>query len=72
MDEVLVSGHGDSWDNTEGAMDDGGGFLVSWEAVRVLKTLGLQPKRTIRAVVWVNEENGDAGNSWFLSCSDMS
>ena len=58
---VLVSGHGDSWDNTEGAMDDGGGFMVSWEAVRVLNSLGLKPKRTIRAVVWVNEENGDAG-----------
>lgn len=59
---VLVSGHGDSWDNAEGAMDDGGGFMVSWEAVRVMKQLGLQPKRTIRAVVWVNEENGNVKN----------
>ena len=55
---VLVSGHGDSWDTAEGSMDDGGGFMVSWEAVRVMKQLGLQPRRTIRAVVWVNEENG--------------
>jgi carboxypeptidase Q len=65
ISSVLVSGHGDSWDNTEGAMDDGGGFMVSWEAVRVLNSLGLKPKRTIRAVVWVNEENGDAGITSF-------
>lgn len=63
---VLVSGHGDSWDTAEGAMDDGGGFMTSWEAVRVLKALGIQPKRTIRAVVWVNEENGDAGGLQYL------
>jgi carboxypeptidase Q len=63
---VLVSGHGDSWDTAEGAMDDGGGFMTSWEAVRVMKMLGLQPKRTIRAVVWVNEENGDAGGIQYL------
>jgi carboxypeptidase Q len=58
---VLLSGHGDSWDIAEGAMDDGGGFMVSWEAVRVMQKLGLRPKRTIRAVVWVNEENGEGG-----------
>ena len=59
---VLISGHGDSWDIAEGAMDDGGGFMSSWEAVRVLHSQGVKPKRTIRAVVWVNEENGDKGN----------
>lgn len=48
-------------------MDDGGGFIVSWEVVRVLNSLGLKPKRTIRAVVWVNEENGDAGKLSFYS-----
>lgn len=57
----MVSGHGDSWDIAEGAMDDGGGFISSWEAVRAMKVLGLKPKRTIRAIVWVNEENGDRG-----------
>lgn len=51
----------DSWDNAEGAMDDGGGFMASWEAVRALHLLGLRAKRTIRAVMWVNEENGVAG-----------
>jgi carboxypeptidase Q len=69
---VLVSGHGDSWDITEGAMDDGGGFIVSWEAVRVLKSLGIKPKRTIRAVVWVNEENGDAGGLQYLADGEQS
>ena len=63
---VLVSGHGDSWDIAEGAMDDGGGFMTSWEAVRVMKQLGLTPRRTVRAVVWVNEENGDAGGVQYM------
>jgi carboxypeptidase Q len=58
---VMIGGHGDSWDIAEGAMDDGGGMVSSWEAVRVLSALGLKPKRTVRAVVWVNEENGSAG-----------
>ena len=63
---VLISGHGDSWDIAEGAMDDGGGFVSAWEAVRVLRQLGMRPKRTIRAVVWVNEENGGAGGNQYL------
>jgi carboxypeptidase Q len=45
---VLVSGHGDSWDVGEGALDDGGGFMAAWESVRILKSLGIQPRRTIR------------------------
>ena len=63
---MLASGHGDSWDISEGAMDDGGGFISAWEAVRTIKHLGLQPKRTIRAVVWTNEENGDRGKPTVL------
>ena len=62
---VVVSGHGDSWDVAEGAMDDGGGFVTAWEAVRIIKQLGLKPKRTVRAVVWVNEENGDRGGDQY-------
>jgi carboxypeptidase Q len=58
---VLVSGHGDSWDIGEGAMDDGGGFVAAWESIRLLKSLGITPKRTIRAVVWVDEESTGAG-----------
>ena len=61
-DEVVVfGGHIDSWDVGRGAMDDGGGVVVAWEAVRLLKRLGLKPKRTIRVVGWTNEENGARG-----------
>ncbi len=61
-DEVVVmGGHMDSWDVGQGAMDDGGGVVVAWEAVRLLKRLGLTPRRTIRVVGWVNEENGGRG-----------
>jgi len=58
---VIVSGHIDSWDVGQGAMDDGGGAVAAWEAVRLMHTLGLRPRRTIRVVLWVNEENGLAG-----------
>ena len=54
------------------AMDDGGGFVTAWEAVRVLASLGLRAKRTIRAVVWVNEENGSAGGITYANQSDLS
>lgn len=60
---VVIGGHTDSWDVGQGAMDDGGGVLVSWEAVRLLHSLGLVPKRTIRVVGWVNEENGLRGGT---------
>lgn len=58
---VIVSGHIDSWDVGQGAMDDGGGAMSAWEAVRVMHKLGLRPRRTIRVVLWTNEENGQAG-----------
>ena len=62
---VLVGGHFDSWDPGTGAMDDGGGCVVTWEALRLLKTLGLTPKRTIRVVLFTNEENGLAGGNGY-------
>jgi carboxypeptidase Q len=58
---VLVSGHIDSWDVGQGAMDDGGGALCAWESVRLMHVLGLRPRRTVRVVLWTNEENGLAG-----------
>ena len=61
-DEVVVlGGHIDSWDIGQGANDDGSGIMASLEAVALIKKLGLQPRRTIRVVFWVNEENGGAG-----------
>ena len=61
-DEVVVlGGHIDSWDVGQGAMDDGGGCVAAWEAVRLLKELGLRPRRTVRVVLWTNEENGLRG-----------
>lgn len=61
-DEVVVlGGHIDSWDVGQGAMDDGGGSVAAWEAVRLMKQLGLRPRRTVRVVLWTNEENGGRG-----------
>lgn len=61
-DEVVVfGGHIDSWDVGTGAMDDAGGVVIAWEAVRLLQKLGLRPRRTIRVVGWTNEENGGRG-----------
>jgi carboxypeptidase Q len=58
---VLIGGHIDSWDLASGAMDDGGGVVATWEALRVLKKLNLIPRRTIRLVFFTNEENGTRG-----------
>ncbi len=61
-DEVVVlGGHIDSWDVGQGAMDDGGGSVAAWEAVRLMQALGLRPRRTVRVVLWTNEENGLRG-----------
>jgi carboxypeptidase Q len=58
---VVVSGHLDSWDVGAGAIDDGGGCVVTWEALRLMKRLNLRPRRTVRVVLWTNEENGGRG-----------
>ncbi len=60
---IIVSGHYDSWDVGQGAHDDGGGCIVAWEVARLLKELGLRPKRTIRVVLYTNEENGLRGGN---------
>jgi carboxypeptidase Q len=58
---VVLGGHIDSWDVGTGAMDDGGGCFAAWEALRLIKQSGARPKRTIRVVLWTNEEIGLAG-----------
>jgi hypothetical protein len=58
---VVLGGHIDSWDIGQGANDDGSGIMATFQAVALIKKLGLQPRRTIRVVFWVNEENGGAG-----------
>jgi len=58
---VVLGGHIDCWDVGQGAMDDGGGCVAAWEAVRLMHALGLRPRRTVRTVLWTNEENGLRG-----------
>lgn len=64
---VLVSGHLDSWDLSPGAHDDGAGCAVSIEALRLIKTTGLKPKRTIRAVMFMDEEFGGTGGRFYAN-----
>lgn len=58
---ITVGGHLDSWDVGEGAHDDGSGCVQSIEVIRAFKALGIRPKRTVRAVMFMNEENGLRG-----------
>jgi carboxypeptidase Q len=58
---VVVGGHFDSWDVGQGALDDAGGCLAAWEAIRLLRESGYRPRRTFRLVLWTNEENGLRG-----------
>jgi carboxypeptidase Q len=62
---VVVGGHFDSWDVGSGASDDAGGCIVTWEALRLMKKLGLRPRRTVRVVLFTNEENGLRGGSGY-------
>ena len=63
---VVVGGHFDSWDVGTGSTDDGGGCVVTWEALRLMKKLNLRPRRTVRVVLFTNEENGLAGGRAYL------
>ncbi len=58
---VVLGGHIDSWDVGQGAHDDASGCVAAWQAVQVVKSLGLRPRRTLRVCLWTNEENGLRG-----------
>ncbi len=58
---ILIGGHLDAWDMAEGAHDDGAGVVHSMEVIRLFRTLGIKPERTIRVVLFMNEENGSRG-----------
>ncbi len=58
---IVVGGHLDSWDTGDGAHDDGAGVVQSMDVLRILKSLNIKPKRTVRAVMFMNEENGLRG-----------
>lgn len=67
-DEIItVGGHLDSWDLGQGAHDDGAGCVQSIEVLRIFKTMGYKPKRTIRAVMFMNEENGLRGGTEYAA-----
>lgn len=68
---ITVGGHLDSWDLAEGAHDDGAGCVQSIEIIRALKATGIKPKRTIRAVMFMNEENGGRGGKKYEELAEL-
>jgi hypothetical protein len=64
---VVVSGHLDSWDLGTGAIDDGAGVTVSMQAIHLLKELGIHPKRTVRFIAWMSEEEGSQGAAAYMA-----
>ena len=71
-DEILTAGgHLDSWDLAEGAHDDGAGCVQSIQMIRTIKALGIKPKRTIRCVMFMNEENGLAGGTKYAELAGI-
>ena len=63
---VIVSGHLDSWDLGTGALDDGAGVVVSMQALHLLQKLGIHPRRTVRFIAWMSEEEGSEGAAAYL------
>ncbi|HND76493.1 MAG TPA: M20/M25/M40 family metallo-hydrolase, partial [bacterium] len=64
---IVIGGHLDSWDKGTGAHDDGAGVVHSIEALRLMKATGLLPKRTVRVVLFMNEENGVRGGKGYAA-----
>ncbi len=69
---VIVSGHLDSWDLAQGAIDDGAGVASAMGAIEVLKSLGMHARRTVRLVAWMDEENGGAGSKAYFKANAAS
>ncbi|MEJ7610734.1 MAG: M20/M25/M40 family metallo-hydrolase [Ferruginibacter sp.] len=67
---ITVGGHLDSWDLGEGAQDDGAGVVQSIEVIRSFSAAGIRPKRTVRAVLFMNEENGGGGADAYLDSAE--
>jgi len=64
---VVVSGHLDSWDLGTGAIDDGAGVAVSMQAIQLMKELGIHPRRTVRVIAWMSEEEGSEGAAAYMA-----
>jgi carboxypeptidase Q len=64
---ITVGGHLDAWDNSQGAHDDGGGCMQSIDVLRIFKELGIEPKRTIRAVMFMDEEISQSGGKKYAA-----
>lgn len=70
-DIIVVGGHLDSWETGDGAQDDGAGCVQSLEVLRLFKNLGIKPKHTIRAVMFMNEENGGKGGAKYAELAKL-
>ena len=68
---IVVGGHLDSWDTGKGANDDGSGIVQSIEVIRIFKSLGIKPKCNIRAVAFMNEENGGRGGKKYAELAKL-
>jgi carboxypeptidase Q len=64
---VVVSGHLDSWDLGTGAIDDGAGVVVSMQTIQLLRRLGIHPRRTVRFIAWMSEEEGSQGAAAYMA-----
>ncbi|MFL5763793.1 MAG: M20/M25/M40 family metallo-hydrolase [Bacteroidia bacterium] len=68
---IVVGGHLDSWDTGKGAQDDGAGVVQSIEVLRIYKALGIKPKCSIRAIAFMNEENGGRGGKKYAEIAKL-
>jgi carboxypeptidase Q len=69
---VIIGAHLDSWDVGTGSMDDGGGVMIAWQVLSIVKKLGLRPRRTLRLVLWTAEEQGVIGSTEYFRAHNTS